>query len=284
VLVTGAAGFIGGPLVPELASAGHDVYALVRDAGRAPAAGTAVEADLARPLRRDDLPRVDAFVHLAQANVPFPDGAHELYRVNTVSTQELLELARSTGAEHFVYASSGSVYGLGEGVVDEETTRRASDFYAVTKRNAEQLVESYRPFLHTAILRPFAPYGPGQQGRLIPNLVRSVREGLAVTLNEGGRPRMTPIYVEDVVRVFAGALELEGHHVVNVAGDETAGIDDLATLIGEAVGREPVFEPGGGAPGDLVADNRRLRELLVAGPLTPLVEGLRATALAAVPA
>ena len=284
VLVTGASGFVGAQLVPALVAAGHDAFALVRDAARAPVDATAVEADLSQPLRARELPRVDAVVHLAQANVSFPDAAHELYRVNTASTQELLEYARTAGAERFVYASSGSVYGLGEGVVDEDTPRRASDFYAVTKRNAELLVEAYRPFLATAILRPFAPYGPTQHGRLIPNLVRSVREGVPVKLNEGGRPRMTPLYVDDVVRVFAGALELDGHHVVNVAGNEAVGIYELATLIGEAVGREPVFEPGPGAAGDLVADNRRMRELLAPERLTPLAEGLRATALAAVPA
>jgi nucleoside-diphosphate-sugar epimerase len=95
---------------------------------------------------------------------------------------------------------------------------------------------------------------------------------------------MTPIYVDDVVRAFAGALDLDGHHVVNVAGDEAAGIDELASLIGEVVGREPVFEQTGGAAGDLVADNRRMRDLLVPGTLLPLAEGLRLTALAAVPA
>jgi UDP-glucose 4-epimerase len=284
VLVTGASGFIGGQLVPALAAADNDVFALVRDAGRAPADATAIEVDLARPLRPRDLPRVDAVVHLAQANVSFPDAANELWRVNTVSTQELLELARSAGAERFVYASSGSVYGLGEDVVDEDTPRRADDFYAVTKRSAELLVEAYRPFFATAILRPFAPYGPTQHGRLIPNLVRSVREGRPVKLNDGGRPRMSPIYVDDVVRVFAGALGLDGDHVVNVAGDEAVGIDELAARIGDVVGREPVFEPSGATVGDLVADNRRMRELLGPGRLLPLAEGLRATALAAVPA
>jgi nucleoside-diphosphate-sugar epimerase len=284
VLVTGASGFIGAQLAPALAAAGHDVFALVRDAGRAPADATAVEVDLERPLRHRELPQVDAVVHLAQANVSFPDAARELYRVNTVATHELLDYARTAGAARFVYASSGSIYGLGEGVVDEDTERRATDFYSVTKRNAEQLMESYRPCFATAVLRPFAPYGPTQHGRLIPNLVRRVREGLPISLNEGGRPRMTPLYVDDVLRAFAAALELEGHHVVNVAGDEAVGIDELAGLIGEIVGRAPAFEPGAGAPGDLVADNRRMHDLLAPGRLVPLAEGLRATALAAVPA
>jgi nucleoside-diphosphate-sugar epimerase len=280
VLVTGASGFVGGQLVPTLAADGHDVFALVRDAGTAPTDSTPVEADLERPLDLDDLPRVDAIVHLAQANVEFPEGATALHRVNTVATHELLELARVSGARVFVYASSGSVYGLGAGAVGEYDQRRANDFYAVTKRSAELLLEAYAPLLPTVALRLFAPYGPTQTGRLIPNLIRRVREGVPVVLNEGGRQRMTPIFADDVVRAFTRAIELDTHEVVNVAGDEVVGIDELAAVIGEAVGRAPVFEAGGSAAGDLIADNRRLRELLLPEPLVSLADGIRATALA----
>jgi UDP-glucose 4-epimerase len=278
VLVTGASGFIGVRLVAALAQAGHDVHALVRDRDRAPADATAVVADLARPL--SGLPAVDAIAHLAQANVPFPDAADELYRVNTLSTLALLEHARATGAVRFVHTSSGSIYGLGDGAVDEDAPRRATDFYSVTKRNAEQLVQAYAPFFSTVVLRPFAPYGPGQQGRLIPGLIRRVREGVPVTLHDRGRPRMTPIFVDDAVRAFAAALDLDGHHVVNVAGDEVVSITELAERIGDVVGREPVFEAAEPAAGDLIAENRRMHELLAPGPLVPLAEGLRTTALA----
>lgn len=281
VLVTGASGFLGAQLVPALAASGHDVFALVRDASRAPSDATVVEADLAEPLSPRLLPSVEAVVHLAQANVSFPDGARELYRVNTVGTQELLEYARLTGAQRFVYTSSGTIYGLGDGVVHENDPLRATDFYSVTKRNAEQLVEAYRPFFLTTILRPFAPYGPTQQGRLIPNLVRRIREGSPLALNEDGRPRLTPIFVDDVLRVLGATLELDDHNVVNVAGDEVASIQDLAELIGGIVGRAPVYEPGPGIAGDLVAVNARMHEVLAPGRLTPLAEGLRATALAA---
>ena len=283
VLVTGSEGFIGSRLVPALAEAGHEVVAAARDVARAPRDATVLELDLSRPLDRGRLPEVDAIVHLAQANVPFPDGALDLYRVNTVSTAELLEHARSSGAQRFVYASSGSIYGLGEGPVAEDDPRRAVDFYAVTKRNAEALVGAYAPYFATTVLRPFAPYGPGQRGRLIPGLVERVREGRPVTLNEGGRPRLTPIFVDDVLRVLAAAVALDGHHTVNLAGDETASVRDLAALIGEAIGSEPVFEHGSGRSGDLIADNRRLHGLFETGPLVGLAEGLRRTALAVEP-
>jgi nucleoside-diphosphate-sugar epimerase len=111
---------------------------------------------------------------------------------------------------------------------------------------------------------------------MIPRLIDRVRAGEPVQVNDGGRPRMNPMYVDDLCRVFTAALRLEGHHVVNVAGDEVVGIDDLARLIGEAVGREPVLEQAdGGAPGDVMADTTKLHALLDVRPLTSLNEGLR---------
>lgn len=285
VLVTGASGFLGAQLVPALAQGGHEVFAAVRDASRAPTDGTPVVVDLERALDGTELEPVDAIVHLAQANVPIPEGARELFRVNTASTLELLDWGRRTGAERFVYASSGSVFGLGEGMVTEDTLRRSDDLYAVTKEIAERLVDTYAPsYRSTAILRPFAPYGPTQTGRLIPGLIQRVRDGVPVMLNEGGRPQMTPMYVDDAVRAFAAALDLEGRHVLNIAGDEAVSIRELAELIGETLGREPLFESSSNHVGDLVADNSRMREVLGFGPLVTLADGIRATALAGAPA
>ena len=198
--------------------------------------------------------------------------------MNVVSTQELLDLARRRGAERFVYASSGSVYGLGEGAVAEDDPRRADDFYGVTKRSGELVVGAYREQVGGAVLRFFAPYGPRQVNRLIPGLIARVSNGDAVTLRGGGRPRMTPIYVDDVVESIVRALASSEQLVLNVAGDETVSIRDLGERIGAIVGRAPVFEDAGGeAPGDLIADNSRLHELLGSRALVPLDEGLRRT-------
>jgi nucleoside-diphosphate-sugar epimerase len=256
------------------------VHAIVRDPSgyEAPKGVEVLQVDLSRPLDSVALPVVDAVIHLAQANVPFPDSAAELYAVNTVATQQLLDHARRVGAAKFLYASSGSVYGLGDHPFSEDEEPPISDFYAVTKINAEQVIATYRDFFDTVVLRFFMPYGPGQRGRLIPALIDRVREGRPVTLNDGGRPRGNPIYIGDVIRAIEAALELEGHHTVNVGGDEVVSIADLARLIGEAVGREPLFEEGsGGAAGDVVGDTARMHELLSVRPLVPLSEGLRQT-------
>jgi nucleoside-diphosphate-sugar epimerase len=280
VLLTGASGFVGGYLAPALVAAGHEVTALVRDAGsyEAPDGVEPLEADLES---LGELPAADAIAHLAQANVPFPDEAETLYRVNTTSTLALLDHARRSGATRFVYASSASVYGFGERPFREDDPAEFDNFSAVTQRNAERLVEAYGSFFGTSVLRLVAPYGPGQSGRMIPAVIGRVRDGQPVTLNGGGRPRMNPIYVEDAARAFVAALELDGNHVVNVAGEDVVGIDDIARLAGEAIGREPVFEQGSpDAPGDVVADTTRLHELLDLGETVAIDEGIRRTATA----
>ncbi len=276
VLVTGATGFVASHLIPALAEAGHDVVALGHDPSRI-AAGERVEplvVDLAAAAW-PALPQVDAVVHLAQANEPFPDGAELLRAVNTASTARLLEHARRTGASRFVYASSASVYGLGDRAWAEDDVPAATDFYSATKLAAERFIGAYQSFFGTTILRFVAPYGPGQRNRMIPRLIASVRDGRPITLNAGGRPRMNPLYVADAVAAVSAALGADGHHLVNAAGDETVSIRELAERIGRVVGAEPVFEEGSASvAGDLVCDNTRLHDLLGSGGLVGLDAGL----------
>lgn len=278
VLVTGATGFVASHLLPALARQGHEVIALGHDRARIPhlPGAEVVESDLATART---FPSAEVVVHLAQANVPLPDGADQMFAVNTSSTAALLEYARRSGAARFVFTSSASVYGFREGRVCEDDVPRAQDFYSATKLASERLIAAYAPHFASTIFRLVAPYGPGQRNRLIPALADRVRDGRPITLNDGGRPRMNPIYVEDVVRALLAALEGAETPLVNVAGDETVSIRDLGDSIGETLGLEPLYEDGpGGVAGDLVADNERLHRLLPE-PLVPLTEGLRRTIL-----
>jgi len=280
ILLTGASGFVGGRLGPALLEAGHEVVCAARDPDyRQPRGAERVQLDLSEPLDPASLPEVDAIVHLAQANVRFPEDARELYRVNTASTLELLDHARQSAAQRFVYTSSGSVYGFGERPFSEDDPLYGQDFYAKTKIAGEALVDAYREFLTTAVLRLVVPYGPGQQGRMVPGLVARVREGTPVTLNAGGRPRMNPLYIDDVVKAILAVLELDRHCVLNVAGDEPVTVKELAESIGRVLGRKPIFENGADkVAGDLVTDTTQMHELLGLGPRVSLNEGLRLTA------
>lgn len=281
ILLSGATGFVASHLVPALADSGHDVVAAGHDRARIPRGATALEIDLAA-VSWGALPRVEAIVHLAQANVPFPEGADALFGVNVASTQRLLEHARRTRARRFVLASSGSVYGGSTHPLTEKSPLVASDYYSATKVAAERLVRAYERYLETTILRLFVPYGPGQVRRMLPRIIERVRAGEPVELNRGGRPRMNPVYVDDVVRVILRVLdEDEGAGVLNVAGDDVTDVEGVARMIGEALGRKPRFETRETETVDIVADNSRLHAILGDTRLVPLREGIDRTVAAA---
>lgn len=278
IIITGATGFVGRHLLRALAPR-HELICLARDPRRVDqvAGVAAVKGDLGRPGELGRLPeRADAVIHLAQANARFPDAADELFAVNAVSTQRLAAYALRAGVSHFVYASSGSVYPRSAAPLREDAHVRPADFYALTKLCSEGILNFYGAHFKVCVLRLFAPYGPGQQGRMVPNIVRSVSEGRPVKVVNGGQPRINPIYVDDAVGIIAQSLTLPTSEVVNVAGPQVVGVAEIASIAGGVVGRPPVFEyVEEGASWNLIADTSRMREVFAANDLVGVGEGVR---------
>jgi nucleoside-diphosphate-sugar epimerase len=280
VLVAGATGFVAGHLIPHLVAAGHHVYAAGQDPARLErlAGVVPVHWDLSLLTLPAGLPdQIDAAVYLAQSNVPVPEQAVTMFQVNTAGVVSLLDYARRAGASRFVFTSSGSVYGGGDRPWCEDDQADGRDFYATTKIAAERAVLSFAPHFGTTILRLFAPYGPGQTGRLVPGLINRVRSGAPVTLKEGRGPRFNPLYVEHVVDVIDQSLSSSGHHLLNAGGDEVLSVRDMAEIVGGVLGRTPQFElVPGQVGGDIVGDVTRLRQTFhLPARLTTFEEGVR---------
>lgn len=276
ILVTGAAGFVGRHALERLGDE-HELYPVVR---RAPDDSRDwIVQDLTQPLDRSRLPaRIDGVIHLAQSPRyrEFPAGAEDVYAVNVNSTFELLEYARGAGAQSFVLASSGGVYGYSYEALVETAPANPLNFYLTSKHVAESLVANYETLFRTIALRFFFVYGPGQEGMLVPTLIEKVRKGDQISI--AGRPgqRINPIHVRDAVEAFPPALDLDRSDVFNVAGDEVVSIRDLVGVIEEATGEpahvrhiDPEHE------GDLIGDNARMKEVLGVQPRTSLLEGIR---------
>ena len=282
VLVTGATGFVAAHVIPALVTRGDAVFALGHDPARLEDLGalSGVETVVADLRSRDIqaiLPTaIDAVLHLAQANVAFPGGAADLWEVNAGSTARLLEWARQAGAQSFVLASTGSVYGNGDRPWREDDPAVGPGAYPATKIAAERILSAYAPYMATVALRLFAPYGPGQRGRMVPGIVGRVRNGTPVSLREGGRPRINPIYVDDVSGILADATRLTGIHLINVGGDEVLSIADIATHAGAALGIAPVFEEAPGTTGgDTVGDVTQMANVFGKGRArTSFAEGV----------
>ena len=239
-----------------------------------------VEQDLTQPLRREALPtHLDAVIHLAQSRLykQFPEGAGDVFGINVQSTFRLLEYAREVGASHFVFASTGGVYGSSDKAVSETDRLNPLNFYLSSKYGAESLVASYDGFLTTVIFRFFFVYGPGQTQMMVPTLLGRVLSGQEIVVEGDPGLRMNPIYVDDATKVFEPALGLEQSNLFNVAGSEAVTLTELVHLMAEVSGREARVEHAPAAqPGDLVGDNSKMRTVLGIEPETSLREGIAA--------
>lgn len=203
ILVTGASGFVGRHVVPELLDGGHRVVALVRDdasgerivrrltAAQRPALETR-RGDVTLP---ETLPSAlsgaDAIVHLVAIPRDW-NGGSDLRLVNTEGTRNVVAAAHSAGVRRLIH--QGAL-----GVEDEPALH-----YASSKARAERLVAESG--LDWTILRPSLLWGPGDGFfNIVADLVR-LSPGV-VPVPGDGRSRFQPLAVTDMARVVRLAVE-----------------------------------------------------------------------------
>lgn len=284
ILIAGATGLVGRALVETL-SANHSVDALGRRSG-APMANVAWHTvDLAEPASRWPLPdRWDAAIFLAQSQGyrDFPSQAADMTAINVQAPIALLEASRLRRAARFVLASTANVYDASSLPIDERAAVAPASFYARTRRAAEMLAEPFGEHLDVTVARMFTIYGPGQrQDTLIASLIDRVSSGRAVQVQGARGLLLSPLYLSDAVAALAALIERPAHRgftVVNVAGAQAIGVEDLACTIGKVVGREPIIERTPGAePGGWIGNTAALRALVNWTPKIDLDRGLRQT-------
>jgi nucleoside-diphosphate-sugar epimerase len=259
-LITGASGLIGRQLTAAL-DVSEEVWAVSRNPP--PAASTNIRwirADLSGRDFLSALPaRVDTVIHLAQSlhHRDFPERAVDIFSVNVASTALLLDWSRRAGVRAFILASSGGV--------DRIDYTRHPAYYLATKRSAELLAVHYSDAFSITVLRFFFCYGAGQrQSMLVPRLVRSVREGMAVTLAGRDGISLNPIHVSDAAEAIVCATALHGCNVIDVAGPDVLTLREMASVIGSKVGREPRFAIDEQAPpAELIGDITEMRARLM---------------------
>jgi GDP-4-dehydro-6-deoxy-D-mannose reductase len=164
-LVTGAAGFVGGHLVPALERAGYAVTPTDRELDVSDAGAVEVAVGDLRP---------DLVVHLAAvSSVAASRGEPELtYRVNFLGARSVLEAAaRRVPGARLLLVGSGDQYGTlepGARPWRESDPQRPRSPYARTKTTADLLgAEHARRGLHVVRSRSFNHTGPGQDERFV---------------------------------------------------------------------------------------------------------------------
>jgi len=252
ILLTGGCGYVGTPLTLSLLDRGHKVTVVdlqwfgnflpvhpnltviredIRNADRLPMAG------------------VDVVMHLANiANDPCSDLNSKLnWEVNALATMLLVERAIAHRVPQFIFASSGSVYGVKEEPeVTEELSLVPISDYNKTKMISERVLLSYQDRIAVNIVRPatICGYSPRMRLDLSVNMLTMqalVNQRITVF---GGNQTRPNIHLQDVIRVYhhflAKGLTLPG---IYNAGFENITILEIAERVTRHVPAQVVVTP-----------------------------------------
>jgi nucleoside-diphosphate-sugar epimerase len=244
ILVTGGCGYVGSILVPNLAAQGHEITVIDAQwfGNFLPSKSniTVVKKHFSG-INQEDLAGIESVIHLANvANDPSVELNPVLsWEVNVLHTTQLLNLCKKTKTiRSFMYASSGSVYGVKEEErVTEDLDLVPISAYNKTKMAAERVCLSYSEDFNMYCIRPATVCGvsPRMRFDVVVNMfvMHAFRDKKITVL--GGDQVRPNIHIQDMSRVY--------EHFLNnpnlPSGCYNAGFENISVLsIAEMVSKK----------------------------------------------
>ena len=307
ILLTGAAGFIGMHVAEALLARGEKVIGLDsltpyydlrlkharRDRLMAQVNFSFHEVNIAERAAVaavfDHHRDVTRIIHLAAQ----PGVRHSLVdpysyiEANVMGHLVMLEAARSLPRlQHFLYASSSSVYGGNEHLPYREDDRvdHPISLYAATKRADELISEAYGHIfsLPQTGLRFFTVYGPWGRPDMAPWLFAdAILAGRPITLYDGGQLKRDFTFVEDIVAGVLGALDRPPADVkprlLNIGNHRSVEVRRFVAVLEESLGRKAVIQDAPRPVTDVAetfADIGAIQALCGFEPKTPIEVGV----------
>ena len=321
VLVTGAAGFIGMHVCERLLARGDEVVGVDNLNDYYDVA--LKEARLARltPNPRFRFSRLDIadregiaalfarerpqrVINLAaQAGVRYSlQNPHAYVDSNVVGFVNILEGCRHSGVEHFVYASSSSIYGGNERMPfsEHDNVDHPVSLYAATKKANELMAHTYSHLfnLPTTGLRFFTVYGPwGRPDMALFLFTKAILEDRPIDVFNHGKMRRDFTYIDDiaegVIRVLDRppqaapdfdkqipdpATSWAPYRVFNIGNHQPvelmAYIEALEQALGKTAKKNFLPLQDGDVPATY-ADTSELKHVTGFSPAMPVTEGVR---------
>ena len=280
VLVTGAAGFIGANLCLRLLNENKDIkvigidnmndyydvrikeYRLDKLNGFSNfefIKGSIADKELVNQIFESN--KIDIVVNLAaQAGVRYSITNPDAYiESNIIGFYNLLEAIRHHMVEHFVYASSSSVYGSNKKVpysTDDKVDNPVS-LYAATKKSDELLAHSYSKLydIPSTGLRFFTVYGPaGRPDMAYFGFTNKLIKGDKIQIFNYGNCKRDFTYIDDIVegviRVMAKAperakgedgLPVPPYKIYNIGNNQPENLLDFVQILQEELVRAEVL-------------------------------------------
>ncbi|MFO7837721.1 MAG: SDR family NAD(P)-dependent oxidoreductase [Candidatus Thorarchaeota archaeon] len=302
VLVTGAAGFIGGHLCEYLLQRGvptigvdnvNDYYDPKIKESTISLLSNHTEFEFFRTDVRDFESMesiignndVGTLVHLAamagvRSSIENPG---KYLDVNVNGTNNMLQLSVDNEVDNFIYASSSSVYGERQEVPfhEEDRTDKPVSPYAASKKASEVLAYSYHSLydIPVSCLRFFTVYGPRGRPDMAPFIfIHRISKGIPIKQYGDGTSLRDYTYVSDIVQGINGAIENpRGYEIYNLGNADPVSLTEFIHIVEDAVGKRAEIEVVGEQPGDVhktYADYTKAKKHLGYEPKIPLREGI----------
>ncbi len=274
ILVTGATGWVAGPLATSLA-ADNEVFGAARfrdPAAREPleAAGVhTISVDLGRG-RLDEVPTdLDLVLHFAVAKA---DDFEHAFAVNAEGSADLMEVAasRSDRLTAFFHCSSTAVYAP-KGQEPRSETDLLGDShrpmpgmptYSISKIAAEVLVkyQAKRLGVPTVIARLNVPYGDTYGWPLFH--IMMMERDMPIPVHVDGPTSYTPIHADDIAASIPYLLTLASTPatIVNWGGDEVTSVEEWCAYLGELTGLTATTAPTEATIPAIVPDLTKLHD------------------------
>ena len=234
ILVTGGCGFIGHALTSSLLGSGHKVRVI--DAmwfgNYLPKHENLeiIESDV-RNFEESYFEGIDTVFHLANvANDPCSDLNSKLnWEVNALASMQIVEMAIKQDVKQFIFASSGSVYGVKEEpLVTEELSLVPISDYNKTKMVSERVLLSYADKIMVSCIRPATVCGYSPRMRLdlsVNMLTMQALTNQKITVFGGDQTRPN-IHIKDLVSVYLHTLA----NPEKMVGIFNAGFENLSIM------------------------------------------------------
>jgi nucleoside-diphosphate-sugar epimerase len=233
IFVTGASGWIGSAVVPELISAGHQVLGLARsDASAKKVAGMGAEVlrgDLndARVLRAGTLGG-DGVIHLAFV---VPSVSEAATRTDAKAIETFATGLAGSGKPLVI--SGATLVTPGRPATERDELIAAGPIAARIANMRDALAAAGRGVRSCLVMLPRSVHGQGERHGFIPQLIAAARAKGVSGYPGDGTSRWPAVHVKDAATLYRLAIEqAPAGAVLNAVGDEGVPVREIAEAIG----------------------------------------------------
>ena len=231
ILITGATGFIGTHLIPELIK-NHKIVGISKNKIKTSKNFTSSNVDITNEKLKIKNKYTDIIHMAAYSDVTYCNlNPTKCYELNVKSTQKMLEIARKKDS-NFIFLSSSHVYGnpIKQPIV-EDSVCNPSTHYASSKKMSEILCETYAKTygLDIQVARLFSVYGPkSPKSNLIFNIINQIINNSKIILGNT-YPKRDFIFISDVIMGLTKILnsKKKGFQVYNLGSGKSVSVENI---------------------------------------------------------